>query len=219
MMFVDITNESAKRIVEIREHIDFISIHIPKPPITTPRYLNTAKGLIYVQLYGVIEYTIYSTIAKCIYYINQSNCRIDDLQSVILSLALNSQLEALIQVKSKKWDKRFELFSAIHKNISVNIDTDLIPTDGKNITDKQLKTIWETFNLRTPLFHDVSFRGRLQDIVSNRINIAHGNLPASDIGSNVTIDDLRKRLSDVSGFCTYFINSFEEYIQNNNFRK
>jgi hypothetical protein len=99
------------------------------------------------------------------------------------------------------------------------MNTSLLPTDGGNFTDKQLKSIWDTFNLSAPLFHDMRFRGRLQDIVTNRINIAHGNCSASDVGKKVTSNDLHISLSDVSGFCTHVITTFEDYIASKQFLK
>jgi hypothetical protein len=218
-MFSDIKLESDRRIVEIREYIDFIANQMPPPPTTTPRPLNTAKGLVYVQLYGIIEHTLSQSVTRTIDCINESHTLINDIKPAILSLALDARLEALIQVNTKKWDKRHLVFSEFTNNPKVDIPDHLLPTDGKNITDKQLQSIWNTFSIDNDLFHDVTFRGRLQDIVTNRINIAHGNSTASEVGSSITIDDLRTRLDDVSTFCTYLVGVFEDYIQNNKFKK
>lgn len=218
-MFLDISIESDNRIVEIREYIDFVSTQIPSPPIAIPRYLNTAKGLVYIQLYGVVEYVTLAVVSKSINYINNLDLKVSDLKPVILSLALAPQLDALIEIKSKKWDKRHEMFLKLESNDKVEINTDIFPTDGKNITHAQIASIWKTFSIDMPMFHDITFRGRLQDIVSNRINIAHGNNSASEVGSHITIEDLRRRLNDVSGFCTYFINVFDDYIKSRKFIK
>ncbi len=94
-----------------------------------------------------------------------------------------------------------------------------MPTDGKNIHHPQLESIWKAFCLTDPIFHDNRFRGRLQEIVSNRVNITHGNLSASDIGARVTIKDLNDRLNEVSAFCTYFISVLDDYIVNKKYKK
>jgi hypothetical protein len=109
--------------------------------------------------------------------------------------------------------------SQLQINDIVNMNTSLLPTDGGNFTDKQLKSIWDTFNISGPIFHDIRFRGRLQNIVTNRINIAHGNCAASDVGKIVTINDLHTSLLDVSGFCTNVITTFEDYITSKQFLK
>ena len=89
-----------------------------------------------------------------------------------------------------------------------------MPTDGNNIHYPQLESIWKTFCLTDPIFHDTSFRGRLTDIVSNRVNITHGNLSAAEIGTRVTIQESRDRLNEVSALCSYFISVLENYIAN-----
>lgn len=219
MIFDDIQENSAQRITEIREYLDFIVPLIPTPPVTTPRYFNTAKGLIFVQLYGVIEYTITSAISKCILHINNESVKLSDIKPIIMGMALNPELDSLIQVSSKKWEKRHNVFQKLEQDNIVHIVNDIMPTDGKNIHYPQLESIWKTFCLTEPIFHDNKFRGRLQTIVTNRVNITHGNLSAADIGARVTPQELSGSLNEVSAFCTYFISVLEDYITYKKYKK
>jgi hypothetical protein len=149
--------------IEIREYLDFVQLMIPSPPIATPRYIDTAKGLIFVQLYGVIEYVVTSTISECVSYINSDAVKLSDVKEIILSMALDSELESLINVHSKKWEKRHTVFERIRDDVVVDIKNDVMPTDGKNIRYSQLESIWKTFCLTDAIFHDGKFRGRLTD--------------------------------------------------------
>ena len=219
ILFSDIETNSSQRIVEIREYLDFIAPLIPPPPNAPPRYLNTAKGLIFVQLYGVIEFTISSAIAKCISYINSESVKLSEVKPIIMGMALSPELDALIQVHSKKWEKRYDVFFKVDQDTVVSILNDIMPTDGNNIHYPQLESIWKTFCLTDPIFHDNRFHGRLSDIVSNRVNITHGNLSAADIGARLTIQELKDRLNEVSAFCTYFISVLEDYIVKKKYMK
>jgi hypothetical protein len=216
-MYADIQTESAQRISEIREHLHFISSQTPPPPTAVPRYINTEKGLVFVELYGVLEYTILQTLSRTISIINSENIRIDKLKINLWALALDPGLEALNQANTKKWDKRKDIFNAILTNPVVAMDENLLPTDGKNFTRKQLQSIWDAFGISEPLFHDVRFGTRMKDIAMNRINVAHGNLSPSYVGSAFTISDLEDRLNDVSAFCTYLTNTFDDYITRGEF--
>jgi len=216
-MFSQIKTTSAQRITEVREFLDFFTPSIPLPPNATPRHLNTCKGLVFVQLYGTIEYTISATIAKTIDIINQEAVKIQDLKYFLWGMALNSQFDALIQTNKKKWDKRIELFVEVNANNDANISNDIVPTNGENFTYPQLQSIWSTFAITEPVFNDVTFRGRLQEIVSYRCNIAHGNYSSADIGVRVTPADLYQRLNEVSNYCSYFISVFEEYTKQGDF--
>lgn len=218
-MYSSIKTSSAQRITEVRENLDFFAPLIPAAPTATPRHLNTSKGLVFVQLYGVIEFTINATVAKTIDFINNDLVNVQDLKPLVLGMAFNSNLDALNHANRKKWDKRIELFQKYVDNDAVNIATDIMPTNGQNYNLPQLKSIWENFSITEPIFNDITFRGRLQEIVSNRINIAHGNNSAAEIGSRVTPGDLYDRIVDVSNFCSYFISVFEDYSTNKKYRK
>lgn len=218
-MYTVVKTRSAQRITEVREYLDFLVPLIPDAPTATPRHLNTAKGLIFVQLYGVVEFTICATVAQAIDAINGEMIPIQDLQPFMWGLALNAELDSLNQANRNKWDKRVKLFDTVVRNEKVDIRNDIMPTNGKNYTSSQLESIWKTFCISAPIFDDLTFRGRLQEIVGNRINIAHGNSSAAEVGSRVTAADLRGRIDDVSQFCSYFISVFEDYCLNQRYRR
>lgn len=217
-MFTDIQDLSTERIVGIREYIDFITPQIPLPPTTTPRHLNTCKGLVFVQFYGLIEFTVLKTIEKAIFYINNESLKVSEIKPILLSLALNSHLDSLQNANKKKWDKRYELFKYIEEDKNILIDSILMPTNGENIQHPQLESIWNIFCIADPIYNDIRFKSRLKEIASNRINIAHGNVAASDIGAGLTIVELLDRLNEVSAFCSYFVSTFETYIRSQNFK-
>lgn len=216
-MYTQVKVSSAQRITEVREFLDFFVPLIPAPPVATPRHLNACKGLVFVQLYGIIEYTISATIAKTIDIINNEAVKLQDLKYVIWGMALNPEFDSLIDTNSRKWDKRYELFQKVLGNNNANISNNIMPTNGQNFTQPQLQSIWQTFNISEPIFHDVAFGNRLQEIVRHRCNIAHGNESAAEIGARVTHMDLYNRLNEVSNYCTYLISVFEDYIDQGEF--
>lgn len=218
-MYSGIKTDSAQRITEIRENLDFIDALIPRPPTKTPRHLETSKGLVFVQLYGVIEFTIIQTISKTAQLISGENISLQDLKPFLWGLALDSEFESLNLANRKKWDKRNHIFQKLDANGQATIRDTLMPTNGDNYTSAQLQSIWTTFCITDPLFSDPAFQWRLRDIVVNRINIAHGNSSAAEVGSRVTSADLNQRLSEVSAYCSYFISIFENYIANKDYLK
>lgn len=58
MLLTGIQATSSDRLTEIRETINHISTMVPAPPVVTPRYVNSLKGQVFVQLYAVIEHTM-----------------------------------------------------------------------------------------------------------------------------------------------------------------
>jgi hypothetical protein len=213
-MYDDLKISTAQRIVEIREIIDFIKPSIPAPPTNTPRHLNTLKGIVYVQLYGLIEYTVLQLVSQTIGYINQANLKLSEIKPQLYSLALHTNLDSLMHANTVKWDKRHDLFNNIEIDSKVLILNNLLPTDGKNITDSQVRSICNAFCITEPYYPNVRYPTILKEIVGHRINIAHGNLTAAEIGSAVEISRLELRLTEVSNFCSHIINVFDDYIIN-----
>ena len=216
-MYGDIDRELTHRIAEIRENIDSISTQTPNPPVATPRYLNSQKGLIFVQLYGVIEYLVNQTVPRTASILTSENLDISKLSPYVWSMVLESNLESLRTVNRKKWEHRHTMFKLIAEDSKAVVPEDVMPTNGLNITQHQLESIWKTYNIQEPVFDDLSFGLRLKDIVLNRNDIAHGNKTAAAVGAAFTVSDLYNRLNDVSTYCTYAIGVFENYISNKDY--
>lgn len=218
-MLNSIKSSSADRLTEISENLNHISTLIPPAPTATPRFVNSLKGQVFVQLYAVIEHTICDSTKESIDYINSQNLKLSDLKESIWSIALSSDFDSLIKVISKKWDKRGELTEKIKDDVDCSINNIVMPTDGRNFGQKQIESVYRTFSISNPIYHQIAFRGRLIEIIRHRNKIAHGEEAASDIGNRVTMTDLRNRHNEVSAFCSYTISVFENYLTNGDYLK
>jgi hypothetical protein len=216
-MFSDLKLESASKLVEIREFLDLTRSLIPTPPNPTPNSVLTAKGLFYVHIYGVFEFTITTAVKKTILSINADNNNINNLKPILLSLVLNSECDIIASTRTRNWNGRWNLFEKIRDNVIIQIPTELFPTDGKNIRYSQLESIWKTFCISAPILNALPIGGRLKDIVDNRNAIAHGNSTPSEIGGRVSINDLYDRYTEMSSYCSYVIQVFEDYINNKDY--
>lgn len=56
--------------------------------------------------------------------------------------------------------------------------------------------------------------GHIKEMVDNRNYIAHGNKTPREVGSNVTINDLKTKLEYIIEECMYLIDTFDDYIEN-----
>lgn len=211
-MFDDIKVSSTSRLLEVRAVLDFIktTTHpVPAPESMTVRVL---KGMFYVHIYGVFEYTVTSVVQHTIYLINSLNIPLNSFKPILLSMVLNPEFDAIFITSNKKWEKRWVLFDKMENNLTTKISNDIFPTDGRNIRYAQLESIWKTFGVDAPILNNVSLGGRIKDIVANRNAIAHGNSSASEIGGRISIGDLYQRYNEMSSYISYIIEVFEEYI-------
>jgi hypothetical protein len=218
-MFSDLKNDSASKLVEVREFLDLTNSLIPAPPIPTPNSVLSSKGFFYVHIYGVFEYTVTTAVEKTISLINDDNVLLNDLKPLVLSMVLNSECDSITSTRSRNWKKRWSLFEKIRDNGISQIATEIFPTDGKNIRYSQLESIWTTFCIDDPILNIPSIGGRIKDIVDNRNAIAHGNFTPSEIGSRVSMPELYNRYNEMSNYCSYLIQVFEDYITNKDYLK
>lgn len=217
-MLRSIENGSTDRLIEIRESLDFLGRFIPSAPAPAARHIDHLKGQVFVQLYGAIEYTIVELVKFSLDYISTLGLKISDLKHSLFGLVLDSEMESLRISNTKKWDKRGDLADKLEINGICSISNLLMPTDGKNFGKNQFKSVWRTFSITEPLFHDVSFQSSLSEIIVYRNKIAHGEYTSSSVGASKTIGDLYTRQSEVSRFCSYLISVFLDYLTNQKFK-
>lgn len=183
---------------------------------------NTLKGMLFILLYGCIEYTVSETVKATEREISLQNLNLNEVQPSLLTRFLHKNFDALHNVgRKQKWQKRLDFMQNFSSNDKIieNICDDLeLPTDGKNIRTEQLRSIFCTFNIE-PTLLNAQWGGRLKDIVENRNAIAHGNTTAADVGRNLFIPDLQARIDEVNLFCTTFIALFEEYINHKKYKR
>jgi hypothetical protein len=183
--------------------------------------LNSLKGLIFVSLYGSIEYTVSEAVKTSEQFISLQRLHYNDVIPSLLTRFLYQHFDTLNNVgRKQKWQRRIAFMQKLTSNeqITENICCDLeLPTDGQNIRKSQLEDIFKTFNIRTDLLN-AQWGGRLKDIVDNRNAIAHGNKTAIDVGKTIFLADLKTRIDEVNAFCTEFISLFEEYIEKEEYK-
>lgn len=225
-MFDYIKRESAARFVEIRDYLNYITPIETDPAVQNnrapvePSHKIVERGLFFVHLYGVVEYTVRSTLSTTISMINNERCKYSDLKPVFLSVALDGEFESLSQVKSnKKWQKRWEMLSRGASHEIVILSNDINPADGTNIKYKQLEIIWNSFCIDAPILPSVGTGGLLNELTENRISIAHGIESPEAVGRRYTYDELKIRFNAINELCSYIIDTFEEYIDEKKFRK
>lgn len=112
-----------------------------------------------------------------------------------------------------KWEKRWKLSDKMINNPKVVISHDMMPTDGKNIRYKQLKSIANSFGMKENVLPRNEIGGYIQEMVDNRNYIAYGNKTPKEVGRNFTILDLKNRCDYMEEVCNYVIVEYEAYIQ------
>lgn len=173
--------------------------------------IKIQKGYLFVSLYSSIEYTVTSMVSRYLNILKQEQLKPMDYRKYILCTVLNDNFNAIINSgKKKSWDRKRDFFDTLFSADPANIDDSVFPTDGANISKKQIEDIWSIFHLNgNPVPAEIN-TWILNEIRDHRNAIAHGREKAADIGGRYTTDTLNQRVLDVELLCFHIVDGFKE---------
>ncbi|WP_426211658.1 HEPN domain-containing protein [Pseudomonas sp. TWR2-1-1] len=182
---------------------------VPRPP--TP--LSSAlRGLMYVSLYGAIEYAVTHGVQCFINHMCGLKVSTKHLESSLYSIALNSQLEsARGGAERRKWEARRAIFVGVDSEIVCSIPDTVFGGFLHNVYPKTVLEIFLCLGISKPATISESEIGYLNEITEKRNAVAHGRETATEAGKGLSVKDLELRLSVLYSACSYFLDVIEEH--------
>jgi hypothetical protein len=174
------------------------------------------KGLAFIQLYGIYEYSITASVQAALSSIKNRELRVENVCRELLSLIFDPLWISAAQVgRNKLWDKRIELLKQIDPKTSLNnIQDSLFPNDGTHFRVSQLYTIWKLFALPNPIVPELKHLGRISELVENRNAIAHGRRTAEDVGKRYSKKEIEDRILDIFNISVHIIGTLRHKYDN-----
>ncbi|MCC6340866.1 MAG: hypothetical protein IT166_01635 [Bryobacterales bacterium] len=207
-----VANSSTKRLIEVRDYLHLIQTVQPAAPIVKPDWI-AAKGLFFVHLYAAYEFTVTAAFRTTLQVLGSSGLTLATCHPAFLSVALDAELKAVFASGNKKhWEKRRALFQGIKSSSPLQLNDNLLPTDGSHFRTRHLQCLWDTLCIKDPVVPRPPLMGRIDELVENRNNVAHGRESAVAIGGRYSVPDLRKRYDDVHEVCTYLLQVLAKYL-------
>jgi len=182
---------------------------------TLPTVTRTVKGLVFVQLYAVYEYTLTECFSAAARAISVHEIPASDIRPEILSVAFDPIFSSLSDITTQRsWPKRVEILEFSRGSSPVFLSDDLFPSDGSHFRPQQLSTVWSILGIKAPTLIDAVHEGRINEIVEHRNAIAHGREEASNIGSRFTVEEIKKRIDDMRAICLHIVETIEDHCMN-----
>ena len=211
-MFEEIKEDMTRKICELKIWLGNIN--------DSDSFSATNKGLYYVYAYGIYEETVRNVVQKTIEELNAKSIRIDECIYELYALIFSAEYDSIYGVgNERKWEKRWNISDKLLKNSIISISNEIFPTDGKNLRYKQLQSIAKTFGIREKILPRPEIGGDIEEMVNNRNYISHGNKTPKEVGRDVTIKDLQRKLANISEVCTYTVELYESYIRERKYLK
>ena len=176
-------------------------------------HVATTKGLMFVQVYAVYEFTVKSVVRVAIDSIRARNYKIRDISPSMMSLFLDPELNSFRDGGRKdEWENRLKIFDRAFSNDPVDLSSETsLPSDGSHYRYTQLLVIFKVFGIRRLPVRRRQHRQRIDEVVNHRNTIAHGQEKAEDIGRRYTRSDILRIASQMKSVCLLLINVFDGF--------
>ncbi|CAI1547208.1 MAE_28990/MAE_18760 family HEPN-like nuclease [Serratia marcescens] len=172
------------------------------------------KGVFFVQLYAALEYTVTNSFSTFLELISRRPLAPRNYEPALLSVLLNSNFKSLLDSgKKNSWKKKFELLNKVFSDEVCNVDSSVFPSSAMNIAHQEIKDIWFFLGLSCPTLPDGVHPPLLMEIKDHRNAIAHGRECANTIGGRYSIEQLKKKYTDVELLCHHVVNSIDKHYR------
>lgn len=213
-MFSVVSLDSTKRLLEAKRLMELCSNNkFDEEQATTDTVL---RGVVYVLLYGALEFTITHCVSRTIEILNKKTLNLYQVLPSLWGLIYDSACKRIETAgTNKKWENRYKLFKELTKDkVIEQIESTLFPSSNGNIKEQQLDRVWKTLGIKAPMFEPehMSVKQTLLDLANGRMAVAHGRECASQIGSLKSSSDLEELYDSISRYCSYLIECFTQYI-------
>lgn len=173
----------------------------------------SAKGLAFVQIYAIYEFTVRSVVQTSIDSINAHGTLLKDISPSLMALYLDPELSALKDCGIKNiWSNRLKIFQRAFSNEPVYVQNGTgPPNDGSHYRHTNLLTIFEVFGIRRLPVRRRRHLFRIDEVVDNRNQIAHGSETAEEVGRRYTRQEISRIISQTRSVCLLLVMIFDNY--------
>jgi hypothetical protein len=205
-MFTDLRLEIVNRALAVQ--MFFKAARSIKPK----HELATAKGLMFVELYAMYEYTVVSAVREALLLMKSRSTPFNTIRWELLGLALHSEITGVIDAgREKAWEKKIELFRRAGCSDPLDVHDNAFPDDGSHFRVQQLRTIWAVFGIGKLKLPDGRLYPLIEELVSNRNAIAHGRSTSLEIGRRYSVRDVSAKISRTRRLCLYIARALDQH--------
>lgn len=175
---------------------------------------QTAKGLVFVQVYAIHEYTVQNVVRLATDAIVAHSHAYVDLRPSLLAMFLDPELSSLRDCGSDRvWESRLKLFDRASSKDSIP-SINSLPFDGTHFRHTHLNLILRVFGVSRKLTLRRRHLYRIDEVVNNRNSIAHGGETAENVGRRYSRGDIVQIIIQMRSICLRLISIISEHCDN-----
>ncbi len=191
--------------LEVMDRFTAVKQYFRKSPTRPSDIGQTAKGLVFVQVYGIYEYTARAVTRLTIAEIASAGHKMLELRPSLMALFLDAEIKSRRAVgDAKQWEHRIALFEKTFSNDSLTA-VQVMPHDGSHYRHSHLQLIFDILGIERSIMLRKRHPNRLDEVVHNRNQIAHGEEAAADVGRRYTRREINQRIRFMEKLCIRLI--------------
>jgi hypothetical protein len=214
-MFQNLQLEVMERFTAVRQHFRESSRRLgserrPRLP-GSDQWRQTAKGLVFVQIYAIHEYTVAEVVRIATDAITAHSHAYADLRPSLLALFLDPELSSLRDTTTKHvWEKRVELFVRSTSRDQISLGGTVLPP-GNHFRHEHVNFILRVLGVTRKLTVRPRHLYLIDQVVDKRNSIAHGGETAAQVGRNYSRQDILRIIDQFERICFRLILIVSEY--------
>jgi len=173
---------------------------------------QTARGLVFVQIYAIHEYTIVNALKLAIETIASHSHSYSDLRPSLLAMFLNPELCSLRDCGlANVWERRIALLDRAVSRDTVQLSNPPMPNDGSHFRHTQIKLVLKVLGVTRAPTARRRHLYRIDEVVDTRNSIAHGEQTAAEVGRAYSNGDIWTSIRQMKNACLRLVMIVEEH--------
>jgi len=190
----------------------YFKMSLPKRARFKGELAQTSKGLAFVQIYAIHEYTVIKLVQYAVDAIAAHSHSYSDLRPSLLSLFLDPQLTAVRTCGQKNvWERRLELLDLASSNEIASLSQAPLPVEGSHFRHAHVNLILRVFGITRTLTVRRRHLFLIDQVVDNRNSISHGEETAAEVGRRYSRRDVYRSIRIMQNVCLRLILIFSEH--------
>ena len=178
----------------------------------SPPAVITAKGIAFVQMYAIHEFTLLGAVAAALNATGNHGLQVAEIRRELAALVLTPELQSYQTCgKEKLWNRNVELLMKSASSDIAIMPADAFPHNGSQYRRSQIETIWLVFGISVPIVPDPRILPLIDEVVGNRNAIAHGRITAEDIGQTYSHGQIETKMFQIRDLCLYVAATLEAH--------
>ncbi len=203
-----------------RQSLYYLDSDVLRAPMRVSALGREVRAMAYVAGSAALEHFVYSTLDAVVSEVAAAACPLDQLRLSLFALVCEPELDSLRTLRMLQvWDRRSSMFERLADGASTFTALVPRPLDGRTLRGGHFATMWRVFGFPGPPLPSGIHIGILEDLATNRNDVAHGDAEPQAVGRRKTTNDVLRMLQRIEEIALHLNAAAEMYLDVGGYRR